>query len=85
MKTSRARQKASGLFHFGVVLREEFNQQAAFQIPTCISHWGAWVERKKVLCYSICKSSGLNASTSTSLANLRSALLKKKRKNPPSQ
>ena len=30
---SRAMQKASGLYLFGTVLKQEFNKQAAFQIP----------------------------------------------------
>ncbi len=30
-----------------MVLKQEFNQQTAFQIPTCILHWGRMVERKK--------------------------------------
>jgi hypothetical protein len=71
MKTSRARQKASGRFLFGVVLKPEFNQQAAFQISTCIPHWSVLVERKEALDYSMCCSSGRSARTSALLAILR--------------
>jgi hypothetical protein len=31
-----------------MVLKQEFNQQAAFQISTCILHWSAIVEREEV-------------------------------------
>jgi hypothetical protein len=30
-----------------VVLKQEFSQQAAFQISTCILHWSVMIERKK--------------------------------------
>jgi hypothetical protein len=36
-----------------VVLKQEFNLQAAFQIPTCILHGSAPVERKEDIGYSI--------------------------------
>jgi hypothetical protein len=53
-----------------MVLKPEFNQQAAFQISTCIPHWSVLVERKESLDYSMCCSSGRSARTSASLAIL---------------
>jgi len=39
--------KGVGTFFFGMVLKQEINQQAVFQISTCILHWSAMVEQKK--------------------------------------
>lgn len=67
--------KGVGAFLFRVVFDSEmyavFSLWAAFQTPALFSEWGSAIERKEVMGYSICFSSGWIAKTSASLANRR--------------